>query len=113
MIERLYTNSAPQHATGTALYTRYQLAPKFAIAARTEYVSDRGGLFTGVNQAVKEQTFTAEQVIADGLLLRAEWRRDASNHAYFLTDQLDVLKKEQNTATLGVVWWFGGKLGVW
>jgi hypothetical protein len=113
VIERLYTNSAPQHVTGTALYARYQLAPKFAIAARTEYVSDRGGLFTGTTQDVKEQTFTAEQVIANGLLVRAEWRRDASNHPYFLTDQLDVLKKEQNTATLGVVWWFGGKQGVW
>jgi hypothetical protein len=113
VIERLYENSAPQHVTGAALYARYQLAPKFAIAARTEYVDDRGGLFTGTTQAVKEQTFTVEQVIANGLLVRAEWRRDASNHPYFLTGTLDVLKKEQNTATLGVVWWFGGKQGVW
>jgi hypothetical protein len=113
VLQRLYTNSAPQHVIGAALYARYQLAPKFAIAARTEYVSDRGGLFTGVTQAVKEQTFTVEQVIAQGLLVRAEWRRDASNHPYFLTDALDILKKEQNTATIGVVWWFGGKQGVW
>ena len=113
VLQRLYENSAPQHFTGAALYARYQLAPKFAIAARTEYVSDRGGLFTGATQAVKEDTFTVEQVIADGLLVRAEWRRDASNHPYFLTNTLDILKKEQNTATIGVVWWFGGKQGVW
>ena len=113
VIERLYENSAPQHVAGGAVYSRYQLTPRFALAARTEYVSDRGGLFTGTTQAVKEQTFTAEQMVADGLLLRAEWRRDASNHPYFLTDTLNILKKEQNTATLGVVWWFGGKQGVW
>jgi len=45
--------------------------------------------------------------------MRGEWRRDASNHPYFLTDTLGILKKEQNTATLGVVWWFGGKEGAW
>jgi hypothetical protein len=54
-----------------------------------------------------------ELVIASGLLVRAVWRRDASNHPYFLTNTLDILKKEQNTATLGVVWWFGGKQGPW
>jgi hypothetical protein len=113
VVQRLYTNSAPQHVIGAAVYGRYQLAPKFAIAARTEYVSDRGGLFSGTTQAVKEDTFTVEHVIADGLLVRAEWRRDASNHPYFLTDALGILKKEQNTATVGVVWWFGGKQGVW
>jgi hypothetical protein len=113
VVERLFENSAPQHVTGTAVYARYQLAPKFAIGARTEYLDDRGGLFTSATQAVKEQTFTVEQVIASGLLVRAEWRRDASNHPYFLTNTLDVLKKEQNTATLGVVWWFGGKQGPW
>jgi len=113
VLQRLYTNSAPQHAVGTALYARYQLKPKFAIAARTEYVSDRGGLFTSASQAIREQTFTAERLIADGLLLRAEWRRDASNQPSFLTDRLGVLKKEQNTATLGLVWWYGGKQGAW
>ena len=61
----------------------------------------------------KENTFTFEQKIADGLLMREEWRRDASNHPYFLTDTLGRLKKEQNTATLGIVWWFGGKEGAW
>ncbi|HEX3746699.1 MAG TPA: outer membrane beta-barrel protein [Bryobacteraceae bacterium] len=113
VVERLYENSAPQHVTATAGYARYQLTAKFAFGARTEYISDRGGLFTGVTQAVKEQTFTAEEVVADGLLLRAEWRRDASNQPYFLTSTQGILKREQNTATLGIVWWFGGKQGAW
>jgi len=113
VIERLYENSAPQHVTGTAGYARYQFTPKFALAARTEYISDRGGLFTGAAQAVTEQTLTAEKMVADGLLVRAEWRRDASNRPYFLSDTLNVLRKQQNTAELGVTWWFGGKPGAW
>jgi len=113
VIERLLTTSAPSHTSGGAGYVRYQFAPKFAIAARTEYLSDRGGLFTAATQAIKDNTLTLEQKIADGLILRGEWRRDASNHPYFLTDTLGILKKEQNTATLGVVWWIGGKEGPW
>jgi len=113
VIQRLLTTSAPSHTSGGAVYARYQLAPRIAIAARAEYLSDRGGLFTGATQAIKETTLTFEQRIADGFLLREEWRRDASNHPYFLTDTLGKLKKEQNTATLGLVWWFGAKEGVW
>ena len=113
VIQRLLTTSSPSHTSGGAGYARYQLTPKFAIAARTEYLSDRGGLFTGTTQAIKENTFTLEQKLADGLIVWGEWRRDASNHPYFLTDTLGTLKKEQNTATLGLVWWFGGKEGAW
>lgn len=113
VIERLLTTSAPSHTGGGAGYARYQLTPKLAIAARTEYLSDRRGLFTGTTQAIKENTFTVEQKVVDGLIVREEWRRDSSNHPYFLTDTLGTLKKEQNTATLGIVWWFGGKQGTW
>jgi hypothetical protein len=113
VIERELTTSAPAQTTGSALYARYQLSPKMAVAGRTEYMSDRGGLFTGTTQAIKETTVTFEQRIGEGFLLREEWRRDASNHPYFLTDTLGILKREQNTATLGVVWWFGAKEGTW
>jgi hypothetical protein len=113
VIQRLTTSSAPSHTTGGAAYARYQLTPRTAIAARTEYLSDRGGLFTGSTQAIKDTTLTFEERLADGFLLRQEWRRDSSNQPYFLTDVLGVLKKEQNTVTVGIVWWFGGKEGGW
>lgn len=112
-IERLFTYSAPSHTDGGAAYLRYQLTPKVALAGRAEYLSDRGGLFSGVTQALKETTFTTDYKFADGFLARGEWRRDFSNQPYFLTDILGVLKKEQNTATLGLVWWIGGKQGSW
>lgn len=113
VIERLNPSSAPSHVSAGAGYLRYQLSPKWAVAGRAEYLSDRGGLFSGNTQALKEATLTLEQKLAEGFLLRAEWRRDSSNHPYFYTDTLGILKKEQNTSTVGVLWWFGSKQGAW
>lgn len=113
VIERLWHYSPPSHTSGGAGYGRYQLTPKFAIAARAEYFSDRGGLYSGQTQALKETTISTEYKVADGFLLRQEWRRDFSNQPFALTGTLGILKKEQNTATIGLVWWFGQKQGSW
>jgi hypothetical protein len=113
VVNRLQDVSAPVHVSGGVAYARYQLTPRFALAGRAEYLSDRGGLFSGVTQALKEATFTSEFKLADGFLLRAEWRSDFSNQPFFLSDTTDVLKQHQNTATLGMIWWFGRKEGSW
>jgi Putative beta-barrel porin-2, OmpL-like. bbp2 len=113
VINRVFEHSAPGHVSGGAAYARYQLSPKVALAARGEYMSDQGGLFSGATQALKESTLTYEYKFADGFLLRTEWRRDFSNRPFFLTAQPNILKKEQNTATLGLVWWWGQKQGAW
>jgi hypothetical protein len=119
VIERLWKNSAPgessapSHVDGGAAYAKYQINPKFALAGRAEYLSDRGGLFSGLNQALKETTATFDYNVADGFLMRYEWRRDFSNQPSFLTAEPGVLSKQQNTATLGLVWWWGRKQGAW
>lgn len=113
VISRTFNQSAPSHVSGGAAYARYQLTPKAALAGRAEYLSDRGGLFSGTTQALKETTLTYEYKFAEGFLARAEWRRDFSNQPFFLTDTVGLLKQEQNTATLGLVWWFGQKQGAW
>jgi len=113
VLQRLYENSLPSHVTGGALWVQYRLRPKFWIGGRAEYLSDHGQLFTSINQALKETTFTTKYQVADGFDLFGEWRRDFSNQPYFYTDTLGVLKKEQNTATLGLVWWWGGKQEAW
>jgi hypothetical protein len=113
VIERLYTNSTPDHTDGGAAYARYQITPKFAVATRAEYMSDRGGLFSGATQALKEVTVTGQYQFAPGFMMFDEWRRDFSNQPYFLTDTLGLLKNEQTTATVGLVWWFGQKSGSW
>lgn len=113
VINRYQPNSPPSHVAGGAGYARYQFTPKVAGAARFEYLSDRGGLFSGVTQALKEGTLTGEYKFAEGFLGRLEYRRDFSNQPFFLTSKPGLLKKEQNTATLGLVWWFGRKEGAW
>ena len=112
-IERLYTYSAPSHVDGGAVYFRYQLTPKTAVAGRAEYMTDYGGLFSGKTQDLKEVTATFDYKLSQRFLMREEWRTDWSNRPYFLSSTLGVLKNSQNTATLGLVWWFGGKEGTW
>jgi len=113
VIERLYTYSAPSHTEGGAAYFRYQFSPKVAFAGRGEYLSDDGGLFSGKTQDLKEATATFEYKFSQGFLMREEWRRDWSNQPYFLSSTLGVVKTNQSTATLGLVWWFGGKDSAW
>jgi len=118
-IQRLWRNaapgqsSAPMNVDGGAAYLQYQVSPKFAIATRAEYMSDRGGVFSGLSQALKENTVTFDYKVADGFLMRYEWRRDYSNQPTFLTSVQGVLSKDQNTATLGLIWFWGRKEGTW
>jgi hypothetical protein len=106
-------SSAPSHVDGGAAYAQYQINSKFALATRFEYMSDPEGLFSGIDQALKENTVTFDYKVTDGLLMRYEWRRDYSNQPTFLSDLQGVLRKDQNTATLGLVWWWGRKEGAW
>lgn len=113
VVQRYQRNSAPGETMGGAAYVRRRLTPKFTIAARGEYMYDRNGLFSGTPQTLKEATLTANYRFGEGFLMFWEWRRDMSNQRYFYTDQLGLLAGHQSTATVGVVWWFGAKQGVW
>ncbi|HEX2487796.1 MAG TPA: outer membrane beta-barrel protein, partial [Blastocatellia bacterium] len=56
VINRVFRNSPPLRVTGGVAYARYQFTPHFAMAGRFEYLSDRGALFSGLTQALKEHT---------------------------------------------------------
>ena len=75
--------------------------------------STEGGMFSGVNQALKETTVTLDWKVADGFVIRPEWWLDWSNRPSFLTDTLGTVSKQQNTPGFGLVWWLGGKEGAW
>ena len=60
---------------GGAAYFRHQFTPKLAVAGRGEYLSDRGGLFSGATQRLKEITMTGEYKFAEGFMMRGEYRR--------------------------------------
>jgi hypothetical protein len=106
-------SSSPSHVIGGAGYAKYQFSPKLAVAGRAEYMSDRGGLFSGITQALKETTVSFDYKLSDGFLMRYEWRRDFSNQPSFFTDKTGVLSKEQQTLGVGIVWWVGRKEGAW
>lgn len=112
VINRLYQSSAPTHLAGGAAYVQYQTTPRTAFAVRSEYVADKQFL-TGTNQALKEVTATWDYKLAQGLLTRLEYRRDWSNQLFFTTDTKGAYADHQDTATLGLIWWYGGKQGTW
>jgi hypothetical protein len=119
VIERQWANaapgesSAPSHVDGGAAYAQYQLTPRTALAGRAEYLSDRGGLFSNTTQALKETTGTYKYNFGDGFDAFLEYRRDWSNRPYFITSNPAAPSSHQDTTTLGVVWWYGGKHGSW
>ena len=113
VIQRLFKDSPPQRASGGAVYAQYQFTPKFALASRAEYLSDRGGFFSGVSQALKETTLTTTYRFGERFMARVEGRYDFSNQPFFFTSRLGLLKKSQFTTTLGLIWWYGGKQGAW
>ncbi len=106
-------SSAPQHLDGGAAYAQYQLTPLTSLAVRGEYMSDRNGLFSNENQALKEATATYKRNVADNFDVFFEFRRDWTNIDYFRTHNPNVLANHQNTAAIGLVWWYGGKQGSW
>jgi hypothetical protein len=108
-VERLRKESAPSIVWGGAGYAQYQFTPKDALAARFEYLGDQGELFSGKTEALKEITVTYGHKLIAGFLVQTEFRRDFSNQPVFLTDALGVLSKHQNTATVGLIWWWGNK----
>ncbi len=118
-IEREWANaapgesSAPAHVIGGVGYVQYQFSPRADLAFRGEYLSDRGGLFSGTTQALKEGTATYEYKFGDGFDSFLEFRRDWSNRPYFQTNQPTSPSRQQPTAAVGLVWWYGGKQGTW
>jgi hypothetical protein len=106
-------SSAPSHVDGGAAYARYQLTPRMELGGRFEYFSDRNGLYSGTDQALKEFTGTYEYKFGEGFLTRLEYRRDWSNVPFYLTNKPGVLSPNQPTLTVGMVWWYGGKQGAW
>jgi hypothetical protein len=82
------------------------------VALRYERLDDEG-LFGRIEQVLQEFTATFEHRFADGFLARAEFRRDWSNARFFPGSRSGDLRTRQNTALIGLVWWFGNKHGSW
>ncbi len=93
---------------GVAGYVRYQPKDWFALSPRAEWYRDRDGFTTGTAQTLKEITLTAEVKPKDGVMMRVEYRGDASDVPFFIKNATN-LKKNQNTFTIGFVYAFSTK----
>jgi hypothetical protein len=113
VVNRAYAEQQPGRVAIGAFEFQYALAHNWSVGGRTEYLDDRGGLFSGTTQALKEATAVVDHTFAPGFLARAEYRRDWSNRRFFLSDTAGVLKPAQSTATLGLIYWWGTKQGSW
>jgi hypothetical protein len=107
------TGSDALSLQGFGAYARYQVNAPVGLGVRWERLDDEG-LFGGIDQLLQEVTVTAEYKLADGFLVRGEFRRDWSDQPYFpgqsgATD----LRDHQNTFLLGGVWAIGTKKGAW
>jgi hypothetical protein len=103
----------PVSLQGTGAYARYQITKAASLGVRYERLDDEG-LFGGIDQVLHEATLTAEYKLADGFILRGEFRRDWSNERFFPgpLGPSDP-RTGQNTALVGAIWVIGNKTGTW
>ena len=113
VVNRNVSHQQPGRVALGAVELKYALGRSWNAGGRAEYFDDRGGLFSGRTQALKEATIVLDHTFAPGFLARAEYRRDWSNQRFFLSDTAGALKSAQSTATLGLVYWWSNKQGAW
>jgi hypothetical protein len=110
--------STAPHWQGVAVSARIQATAKAALIGRYEYFYDNQGFATAtgnLKQSMDEFTGTYEYKWLAGLLLRAEYRYDWSNKMVYEYGNdynnypYTASKKSQQTATIGMIAFFGPK----
>ncbi len=89
---------------GLAGIVRYTITDAFAFNVRAEFLNDDDGSRTGTKQDMWEITLTPEYTLSDNLLVRAEYRHDASDKEVF--DKGGTTAKSQDTLGVNVIFHF-------
>jgi hypothetical protein len=89
--------------SGAALYGRYALTESSALSLRGELYKDPNGFTTGLVQDLSEVTVTYEKVLFSTLILRAEYRFDASTARPFDGSDGDGTRKDQSRAGIACI----------
>lgn len=113
VVDRNVTEQQPGRVVIAEFAGKYQMTRSWYVGWRGEYFDDRGGLFSGRTQALKEGTLVLNHDFGTGFQTKLEYRRDWSNQRYFLSDTVGGLEHAQPTATVGLVYWWGMKQGAW
>jgi predicted porin len=85
---------------GVAGIAKYDFNDWFSLSLRGEYFSDPNGVRTGTAQNLKEITLTPEFRLAQGLVLRPEYRHDWSDEEVFDSNS----RKSQDTVSLSAMY---------
>jgi hypothetical protein len=94
---------------GIAAYAKLQATPRWAVAARYEYLDDTKGGFMTFGTKAQTITVTSDHTIAGALKARLEYRTDFADEDIFEKDDGSVAGS-QTTLTVGVVYSFGAGL---
>ncbi len=89
---------------GFAAIAKYEFNDKFSLAVRGEYFKDEDGVRTGIKQSMKEITITPEIKIANGLIIRPEYRHDWAGEKTFDSHRHIMNEKSQDTLALAVMY---------
>ena len=85
---------------GIAGTAKYDFSDRYSLSGRAEYFNDQDGVRTGLAQHLKEITITPEIRLAQGLIVRPEYRHDWSDERSFDSNG----KKDQDTIALAVMY---------
>ncbi|MBI5075546.1 MAG: porin [Nitrospirae bacterium] len=89
---------------GFAAIAKYDFTGRYSLAVRGEYFKDSDGARTGIKQSVKEITITPEIRLANGIIIRPEYRHDWSDKQTFDSRHDLTNKKSQDTIALAVMY---------
>jgi hypothetical protein len=89
---------------GYAAIAKYDFNDRYSIAVRGEYFNDHDGVRTGMSQTMKEVTITPEIRLANGIILRPEYRHDWAEEKTFDGHHDIMNKKSQDTIAFAVMY---------
>ncbi|MDD8017652.1 MAG: porin [Bacteroidota bacterium] len=104
--ERVLVGSPLAMWKGAALYVKYALSEKSALALRAEGFYDPLGYATGLGlnkETIKEATLTYEHKVFDAFIVRVEGRGDFANASIFEDNGGLITKDSQLTALIGLI----------
>jgi hypothetical protein len=89
---------------GVAAIAKYDFSDMYSLSVRGEYFNDQNGVRTGTPQHLKEVTLTPEIRVAQGLIVRPEYRHDWSNGTVFDSHDTPLNKKQQDTVAVALMY---------
>ncbi|GMR04484.1 MAG: hypothetical protein BMS9Abin23_0382 [Thermodesulfobacteriota bacterium] len=92
--------------SGVSGIIRYAVNDMIALNLRGEFLDDNDGSRTGTKQQMWEFTFTPEFAVSKNIIIRPEYRHDASDSKVFDKDNILADSKTQDTVGINVLFYF-------